>query len=101
MWLKSAKISLKIKYFHVSIYSNLLLLHVQPHVRAEYHYNLQPTANISISCLFGVFTMSTFHIFKEIFRNPTSLFFRKDKLVDRSVIVELLENTRGFPKMFQ
>jgi len=67
MWLKSAKISLKIKYFHVSIYSNLLLLHVQPHVRAEYHYNLQPTANISISCLFGVFTMSTFHMFRKFF----------------------------------
>jgi len=42
---------------------NLLLLHVEQQARAEYNFDLQPTANISLFFLpFGVFTVSL-HIF--------------------------------------
>jgi len=49
---------------------NLLVLHVEPQLRAEYNFYLQPTANkgplmefLHFSCLFRVFIVRTSHIF--------------------------------------
>ena len=80
---------------------NLLLLHVEPQARAEQHFDLQPTANVSVSCLFGVFTMSTSHFSGKVFKIQQVCIFRKDKLVDCLVIAELLKNSPVLPKMFQ
>jgi len=66
---------------------NLLLLHVEPQARAEYDFDFQPTANISLFFLpfWGLyyeyvrfFGKIIFAVYKtKVFQNATSLFFRR------------------------
>jgi len=61
----------------------LLLLHVKQQARAEQDFHFQPTANISLSCLFRVFTMSTSHFFGEIYFcfSQKEIFSKSNKFV--------------------
>jgi len=82
MWLKSAKVYLKITFSCINLI--YFLLHVEPQARAKHDFDFQPTANISLFFLpFWVLCSEYFFgniIFvfhkKKFIQNPTNLFFR-------------------------
>jgi len=84
---------------------NLLVLHVEPQLRAEYNFYLQPTANkgplmefLHFSCLFRVFIVRTSHIFwrktRLFLKNIVSKYNKFVFLGQMSlrIIAELLKN---------